>query len=166
MPSSERQSHDNLIDDQPRLAPARSTPPARRAYGSERRPCPSLSRSRAVARSFSWGWRAVAVRLVWFRARDFLYPPIAQIFTNGERLRRRILFLVLCVFIRLWFKNVQRLNIRAGRAHSFSQRIRLFEKICSPETSSGSAVREKILAVHPPIRDRDSFSSDQRGRVE
>ena len=65
-----------------------------------------------------------------------------------------------------WFKNVQRLNIRAGRAHSFSQRIRLFEKICSPETSSGSAVREKILAVHPPIRDRDSFSSDQRGRVE
>ena len=56
------------------------------------------------------GWRAlrgvgyepeaVAVRLVWFRARDFLYPPIAQIFTNGERLRRRILFSVLFVFIR------------------------------------------------------------------
>ena len=32
-----------FIDDQPRLAPARS-----------RRPCPSLLRSRAVARSFSW----------------------------------------------------------------------------------------------------------------
>ena len=43
MPNSERQPHGHLIDDQPRLAPARS-----------RRPCSSLSRSRAIARSFSW----------------------------------------------------------------------------------------------------------------
>ena len=65
-----------------------------------------------------------------------------------------------------WFKNVQRLNIRAGRAHSFSQQIGLFAKICSPETSSCSAVREKILAVHPTTHDRDSFNSVKRGRVE
>jgi hypothetical protein len=58
-----------------------------------------------------------------------------------------------------WFKNVQRLNIRAARAYSFSQRIRLFEKNCSPETSSWSAVREKILAAHPTPRDWDSFNS-------
>jgi hypothetical protein len=62
--------------------------------------------------------------------------------------------------------NVQCLNIRAGRAHSYSKRIGLFTKICSPETYSWSAVREKILAVNPTTRDRDSFNSVERGRVE
>ena len=38
-----------LIDEESRPAPARSVPPARRAYGSERRPCPSLLCARAPA---------------------------------------------------------------------------------------------------------------------
>ena len=54
---------------------------------------------------------------------------IERIFTNGEPLRRRICLQVLFVFISESGPSVQRLDIRAERAHLLSQRIRISESI-------------------------------------
>ena len=55
-------------------------------------------------------------------------PRIERIFTNGERLRRRIWFAgLICVYSEIRGSDVQRLDIRAERAHSLSQRIRISE---------------------------------------
>jgi hypothetical protein len=61
---------------------------------------------------------------------EFLQPRIKLIFTNGERLCRRVSLFASFVFVEeIGGSNIQRMEVRAGWGHLFCPADRVFEAL-------------------------------------